>query len=357
LAAEAQAGAALVDGLATHEVVSKKSEAQMRERPEEHRRSPRICASLLLLACVTLLEPRQVSGQAPADWGPVSVDLTDLSYPHPVQTFALTVYGQNVNMHYMDVRPASPNGRTVVLLHGFNFSGEAWAGTIDVLVKEGYRVIVPDQIGFGRSTKPFIPYRFDDMALNTRKLMQHLGVERAAIVGHSMGGMLASRFAMLYPTVTSHVVMVNQIGLSDARPGRAPRYLDDAYQTTPPTRSYDAIRQGITRYFVTWKPEYEKYVRMHWGWTLSPDWPRFAQVRAALQQMLSAETVVYDWQHIKSKALVIGGARDTPTYPAQARHVAASIPGAQLELIDNVGHCPHLEAPQIFHAALIRFLQ
>jgi hypothetical protein len=83
-----------------------------------------------------------------------------------------------------------------------------------------------------------------------------------------------------------------------------------------------------------------------------PDYPRFAQVRAALSQMLSAETVVYDWQHIKSKALVIGGAKDTPAYPAQAKHVAESIPGAQLELIENIGHCPQLEAPEIFHAKL-----
>ena len=91
---------------------------------------------------------------------------------------------------------------------------------------------------------------------------------------------------------------------------------------------------------MTWKPEYEKYVRIHWGWTQSPDWTWFSRVRAALSQMLTAETVVYDWQHIKSKALVIGGAKDTPQYPEQARHVAESIPGAQLELIENVGHVP-----------------
>jgi pimeloyl-ACP methyl ester carboxylesterase len=98
-------------------------------------------------------------------------------------------------------------------------------------------------------------------------------------------------------------------------------------------------------------------VRIHWGWTLSPDWPRFSRVRAALTQMLSAETVVYDWQHIKSKALVIGGAKDTPAYPEQARHVAASIPGAELELIDNVGHVPQFEAPELFFPKLVAFLK
>ena len=324
-----------------------------------HRSLGSTVALVLLLA--PLLAP-VARAQAPADYGPMSVDLADFPYPHPVSTLSFVLYGQDVHMAYMDVKPtAAPNGQTVVLLHGFNFSGEAWRGTIDILAHEGFRVIVPDQIGFGRSSKPLIAYTFNDMAINTRRLLQSLGVDRAAIVGHSMGGMLASRFAMAYPGVTTHVVMVNQIGLTDARPGRAPRYLDDAYRTDSnhaiPPRTYEQVRQTITRYFVTWKPEYEKYVRMHWGWTLSPDWPRFSQVRAALTQMLSAETVVYDWQHIKSNALVIGGAKDTPAYPAQAKHVAESIPGAQLELIDNVGHCPQLEAPEIFHPKLIAFLK
>src|SRR5262245_51878666 len=192
-----------------------------------------------------------VRAQAPTDIPPVSMDVAEIDYPHPVQTFSFTFYGNNVRMAYMDVKPTgAANGQTVVLLHGFNFFGEAWSATIDVLMREGFRVIVPDQIGFGRSSKPFVPYTFNDMAVNTRRLLKSLGVDHAAIVGHSMGGMLASRFAMLYPAVTTHVVMVNQIGLTDARPGREPRYLDDAYDTTRaiPPRSYDAVRQSITRY-------------------------------------------------------------------------------------------------------------
>ncbi len=317
-------------------------------------------AAILGLVLVCAASP--VRAQAPADYGPVSANVEEIPYPYPVSTLPFVLYGQNVRMAYMDVKPTgTSNGRTVVLLHGFNFFGEAWAGTIDVLARAGYRVIVPDQIGFGRSSKPFIPYTFNDMAIDTRRLLQSLGVDQADIVGHSMGGMLASRFAMLYPDLTTHLVLVNQIGLTDARPGRAPRSLDDAYtgDTTRPTppRTYEAVRQTITRYFVTWKPEYEKYVRIHWGWTQSPDWTHFSHVRAALTQMLSAETVVYDWQHIKSKTLVIGGAKDTPAYPEQARHVAASIPGAQLELIDNCGHVPQFEAPEVFHEKLIRFLE
>jgi pimeloyl-ACP methyl ester carboxylesterase len=216
-------------------------------------------------------------------------------------------------------------------------------------------VIVPDQIGFGRSSKPLIQYTLNDMAANTRKLLQELGVERAAIVGHSMGGMLASRFAFAYPDFTTHVAMVNQIGLTDSRLGRAPRSPSDAGAPNSPT--YASIRRNIERYFVKWDPKYEKYIRIHYGWTLSGDWPRFAAVRSSLQQIIQWEPVVYDWPHIKVKALVIGGANDTPQYPAQALRVAEAIPGAQLELIPNVGHNPHLEAPEIFHPKLIAFLK
>jgi pimeloyl-ACP methyl ester carboxylesterase len=286
----------------------------------------------------------------------VSINLEDVPYPHPVSHMSLTLYGQDVRMAYMDVKPtATANGQTVVLLHGFNFFGEYWGGTINALTRGGYRVVVPDQIGFGRSSKPVIPYTLNDMAANTRQLLTELHVERAIIVGHSMGGMLASRFAFAYPDFTTHVVMVNQIGLSDGRIGRAPRMIEDAYRGQL-ARSYQSIRQNIERYFVTWSPAYEKYIRIHYGWTLSGEWPRFAMVRAALQQIISGETVVYDWPHIKSKALVIGGAMDGPNYPEQARRVAESIPGARLEIIDNAGHNPHLEAPQLFHAKLLEFL-
>src|SRR5579885_1609735 len=100
----------------------------------------------------TLAAAPAVRAQAPADYGPVSVDLTVVAYPYPVSRLELTEYGQRVRMAYMDVKPAgTPNGKTVVLLHGFNFSGEAWRGTIDVLSRAGFRVIVPDQVGFGRS--------------------------------------------------------------------------------------------------------------------------------------------------------------------------------------------------------------
>jgi pimeloyl-ACP methyl ester carboxylesterase len=216
-------------------------------------------------------------------------------------------------------------------------------------------VIVPDQIGFGRSSKPIIPYTLHDMAANTRALLVHLGLERAAIVGHSMGGMVATRFAFSYPDMTTRLALVNMIGLQDARLQRPWRSTDDVYRAAL-NRSYDAILQGMQRYYVTWDPVYAKYVRVHYGWTLSGEWPRLAMIRARLQQMIYAEPVVYEWPHIRAPALVIGGAQDGPRFPELARGVAAALPDARLVLFADVGHNPHIEAPARFHAELLRFL-
>jgi pimeloyl-ACP methyl ester carboxylesterase len=165
-------------------------------------------------------------------------------YPHPVKFLSLTLYGHDVRMAYMDVAPSTqPNGRSIVLLHGMNFFGEYWGGTIEVLRKEGFRVVVPDQVGFGRSTKAVIPYTVSDMAANTRKLLETVGIQRAIIVGHSMGGMVATRFALLYPDVVEKLVLYNQIGLTDARLERPPASVDAAYKGLL-NQSYDAVYQN-----------------------------------------------------------------------------------------------------------------
>jgi pimeloyl-ACP methyl ester carboxylesterase len=276
----------------------------------------------------------------------------------------LTLYGQDVRMAYMDVPPAGqPNGRTVVLFHGMNFGGFYFAGPIDILRKEGFRVVVPDQIGFGRSSKPIIPYNFHDMALNSRRLLQSLGIGRVTIVGHSMGGMLSARFAASFPDITERAVIYDPIGLTDPRYERPWRSADEAYKATM-AQTNDQRWQGfyanIRRYFPSpgaWKPEYEQYVRILYAPTLSGEWPRLAMVRSIYQQILYLDPVVYDWPKIKMKTLVIGGEKDGQDFPALAKHIADSIPGARLVIIPNAGHVPHLEVPDIFYKELLAFLR
>jgi len=300
---------------------------------------------------------------APTDVKPGSITYEDIPYPYPVSYLPLTLYGQDVRMAYMDVPPAGqPNGRTVVLLHGMNFGGFYFGGPIEVLRKEGFRVVVPDQIGFGRSSKPIIPYNFHDMALNTRKLLQSLSIAKVSVVGHSMGGMLTARFAASYPDITERAVIYNPIGLTDARWDRPWRSADDAYKATMAMthdQLYQAFYANIRRYFPpgTWKPEYEQYVRILYAPTLGGDWPRLAMVRSIYQQITYLDPVVDDWAHIKVKTLVLGGDKDGSDFPARAKHIADTIPGGELVLIPGAGHVPHIQTPDIFYKELLKFLK
>jgi len=301
--------------------------------------------------------PRVLIPTPPADARPVSISLEDLPYPHPVHYLPLSLYGQDVRLAYMDVAPAAnANGQTVVLMHGLNFFGEVWAPTIDVFRRAGYRVVVLDQIGFGRSSKPDIPYTLNDMARNSKAVLDHLKISKVIVMGHSMGGMTATRFALYYPELISHLVIVNQIGLEDARLRRDWGGFDALHQASL-ARDWVAVRRNIERYFVKWDAKWEKYIMIHYGWTLSGDWPRLAKIRAGLQQMVYQEPVVYDWPFIKVKTLVIGGEVDGPNFPALAKRTADTIPGAQLHLIPKVGHNPHMEAPELFYPPVLKFLR
>ena len=104
---------------------------------------------------------------------PLGIALDSYTYPHPVKFLPMQIEGQDLRMAYMDV-PSSgaPNGRTVVLMHGKNFGGYYWANVIAFLASNGYRVVVPDQIGWGKSSKPDIRYSFHLLAANTAQLLR-----------------------------------------------------------------------------------------------------------------------------------------------------------------------------------------
>ncbi len=304
-------------------------------------------------------------------------ELSNYPYPFPVRFQALQAQGQALRMAYMDVAPAEgvkPNGRTVVLLHGKNFSGAYWERTVRALSQRGHRVVVPDQVGFGKSSKP-VPFQYTlhAMAAHTRALLDALGVERAAVVGHSMGGMVAVRFALLAPERTERLVLVNPIGLEDWK-RRVPYQTVDALYETELKATPESVRAYMQEsYFAgQWKPEYEPLVQVLAGWSRGKDKERMAWVAALTTEMLFTQPVLYELPDLRTPTLLIIGQRDRTAigkgwaapevrrqlgnYPVLGRKAAAAIRGAKLVALPGVGHMPQVEAWADYERALVGFL-
>lgn len=332
-----------------------------------------ICTTLTLLM-LGLSAPTAFAQSAPAqpptptDVRPGSITAEDVPYPYPSSYLDFTVYGQAVRIAYMDVAPiGTPNGHTVVLFHGMNFAGFYFGGPAEAIRKEGFRVIIVDQIGFGRSSKPIIPYNFHDMAYNTRRILDHLKLEKVMVVGHSMGGMLAARFATQYPQRTERVVIYNPIGLTDGRWERPWTPVDESYQRNLAS-TYQTVRAGLFRYVShrpeAWNADFERWARVRYSWTLGADWPRYAMVQSLISQITYLDPVVNDWAHIQAPTLAFGGAEDSlagtaATFQARMKHIADTVPNGKgrLLLLPGLGHVPHLEDPGRTYPPLLAFLK
>ena len=316
-----------------------------------------------------------VAAAVPADAPAYGPELEGFDYPAPVHRFEFKSQGQTLQMAYLDVAPAHPNGRTAVLLHGKNFCSATWEDTIHRLSDAGYRVIAPDQIGFCKSSKPAAyQFSFQQLARNTHALLQSLGVERATMIGHSTGGMLAIRFALMYPRYTEQLVLVDPIGLEDWKAKGVPSLsVDDWYARELKTNA-DGIRryEQSTYYAGQWRDSYEPWVQMLAGMYRGPGKQQVAWDSALLYDMIYTQPVVYELGQLQMPTLLMIGDKDTTAigkdaappevraklghYPQLAKAAAAAIPHATLVEFPSLGHAPQIQDPDAFHAALLKGL-
>lgn len=311
---------------------------------------------------------------AAAAYGP---ELQGFRYPHPLQQFRFNSQGQTMKMAYMDVRPkGGGNGQAIVLLHGKNFCGATWEASIAALADAGWRVIVPDQIGFCASTKPpHYQYTFQQLAQNTMALLQKAGVSKVALLGHSTGGMLATRFALMYPQAVSHLVMVNPIGLEDWKALGVPYRTVDQWFERELKLTADSVRsyEKSTYYMNRWKPAYEKWVDMLAGLNAGPGHQIVAWNSALIYDMIYTQPVVHEFPNLKVPVTLMIGDGDTTAigsdiaapelkaklgnYKVLGKEAAKKIPQAHLIEFPGMGHAPQMEDPEAFHKALLQALE
>nr|GGH94362.1 alpha/beta hydrolase [Aquisalinus luteolus] len=301
--------------------------------------------------------------------------LENFDYPWVVKRHALVSQQKALEMAYMDVTPESPNGRTVVLLHGKNFCGATWGETMQVLLDEGYRVVAPDQIGFCKSSKPdSYQYGLHTLAANTHDLLTAIGVEDPIIMGHSMGGMLAMRYAVQYEDELSGLVLVNPIGLEDWRAKGVPVVTVDALYESQLQTTRDGIKayQQNTYYAGEWRPDYNKWVDMLWSMYQGEGGEITAWHQALTADMVFNQPVVHELGRIKAPTLILIGELDNTAigkgrvsgevreslgkYDILAEETASAIIDSKLVTFPDLGHSPHIQEPERFHDELLKGL-
>lgn len=239
------------------------------------------------------------------------LELDDFKYPYKVTKFEFNSQNQNLQMAYMDVG-AKISSKVAVLLHGKNFSGFYWKDVADLLIKDGYRVIIPDQIGFGKSTKPqAYQYSFSQFALNTSKLLSSLNIKKATVIGHSMGGMLATEFAYQFSQMTNKLILINPIGLEYY--GKYAKvkdvnffYNNEKNKTVEKARNY----QKKNYYDGKWSDTYEALLaplKLQIG---TKEWDRVAWNNALHYGPIFTENMVIKLKNLSVSTTLIMGTRD-----------------------------------------------
>lgn len=253
-----------------------------------------------------------------------------------------TVYGAKI--HYLE----AGSGPVVILLHGLGGDTSNWAPTIGALAQK-YRVIVPDQIGFGKSDKPLMNYRVGTLVDFLAGFYKELKIDRAALVGNSLGGWTAAAFALAHPEKVDRLVLVDAAGFK-LEANIDPRTFDPL---NPSTR--DDVRKILSMVFynkaftgdAAVDAMFARRIAAGDGYTIG----RFIDSVVRGYDMLDGKLSA-----LKHQTLIIWGREDLLTPIAMGERFKREIPNSQLVVFEKCGHVPQLEKASEFNAAVLKFL-
>ncbi|OQE21764.1 hypothetical protein PENSTE_c011G10338 [Penicillium steckii] len=312
--------------------------------------------------------------------GPVPNNLhgSDYPYPWPVKLFNFYNQHQNLSMAFMDVPPRKhrKEEKVAVLLHGGNFCGVTWSATARKLSAAGYRVILPDDIGFCKSSKPQgYSYNVHQQALNINSLLTALGIEKATIVGHSMGGMIAARYGLMYPDAVNQLFLVDPLGLEDWVAKGVPFLAVDATYESQVTQNFTTLKEyEAASYFhgADWKPEYDTWVEMLANIYAGDHGSDYAYVMALVTDALLSQPVIHQLSSLQTRTYLMVGENDITAlgkawspadvaqklgdYSTLGPAAAALIPNCTFHMFPGLGHAPFLQDPKAFYKVLFSWL-
>jgi pimeloyl-ACP methyl ester carboxylesterase len=256
------------------------------------------------------------------------------------------------------------DGPVLLLLHGIGMDHRTWLPALPALSRH-FTVVMPDLLGHGSSDKPRADYSIPGFANGMRDLLTVLGINRATVVGHSMGGGVAMQFAYQFPERTERVVLVSSGGL-----GRSVNPLlrmlslplaDKAMAaaTLPGIRHAGAaLMQGLHRSGLPYTADLSAMAEVY-GEMADPDTRRaFLHVLRGVIDMHGQVVNMIDRAYLARDmpTMIVWGQKDVVIPVKHAWAAAQLLPGSRLEVLPDVGHVPHEDAPLRFAEVVVDFV-
>jgi pimeloyl-ACP methyl ester carboxylesterase len=253
---------------------------------------------------------------------------------------------------YIDT--GNPAGPAVVFIHGYTDNARDWVPMLPYLSKR-FRLILVDIRGHGQSSKPECCYTRLDFAYDIKLLLDKLGIERADIVGHSLGSIIAQTFAEYWPERTRRVVLIASTG------GRPPGMPAPKFDFAADIRKLKEPIDPDSPFMVAWwdsptpvDPDFIRRQRRDSAAIPLKVW------LAVLDQGLPADSYA-DLQgtlpRLKAPTLLIWGSKDPIMEEPVRKTLRNALPGAQVKIFDGLGHNPFWEDPPAVAAAIDAFLE
>jgi pimeloyl-ACP methyl ester carboxylesterase len=252
------------------------------------------------------------------------------------------VYGQRIR--YID----TGSGPVVILLHGLGGSSLAWLPNIAPLATK-FRVVVPDQLGFGKSDKPLIAYRIGTYVDFLDEFRKQLKIERMSLVGNSMGGWIAAAYTVAYPD------RVERIVLEDAAGFAPPPNFDTKtlYGLNPSTR----VGMKAVAAKVFYNPLFSSDLVVDQALSQRLSAGDGYTVNSLIESITRGEDFLDDrMKNIKQPTLIVWGRQDGLTPVSDGERFHRAIPNSTLIIVEECGHVPNLEKAAEFNAAVLKFL-
>ncbi len=245
-----------------------------------------------------------------------------------------------------------PRGQPVVLIHGYTDSARDWVPMLPYMPKR-FRLILVDLRGHGQSSKPDCCYDLYDFAYDIKLLLDHLHVKKADIVGHSLGSLIAQRFAETWPQRTKKVVLISSTGGRNRCSPQKPRQFDFAAQI----RALKPPLKANSPFMIAWwsspTPVNRQFIRREREDAAKI--PLRVWI-AVLDQGLTLANVHRMLPRLKAPTLLIWGSKDPIMGPEDRASLRNALPHAQVKIFQGLGHNPFWEQPRAVARVIAKFL-